>query len=197
MRSPILAVVIAFGLALAVWPQPGRTQSSRDFVFSDTDGHLVIRYAGIGAGGLDPSQRYEILNAEFSTMVHDRLHADLDFQDEPFDPAWARQMEPLIEEHVRHIGLEISSVRVECRAAACRVIMEQPGHRGVAEHQAMLDPVEESLEAFVSAHRDQFEPGLMITAYDQEHETSHFKAFLRRAGHEGGPAVESATTAAE
>ena len=166
-----------------MWPQFGRTQSDRDFVFTDLDGHLVLRFAGTGATGLDSAQVDEILNAEFSTMVHDRLRADLLFADEPRDPDWAASMEPQIEEHVKHAGPEFSDIFIECRAASCRVIMEQPVHWSVPEHQAVLETVQESLEAFIAAHRQHFEPVFMITAYYQESETSHIKAFLRRAGH--------------
>lgn len=177
------AIIIALGLALAMWPQSGRTQSDRDFVFMDEDGHLVIRFAGTGATGLDASQAYEILNAEFSTMVHDRLHADLIFEDEPRDPDWAAAMAPQIEEHVKHAGPEFSDIFTECRAASCRVIMEQPLHWSVPEHQVVLESVQESLEAFIAAHRQDFEPVFMITAYYQEPATPHIKAFLRRTGH--------------
>ena len=183
MRASISSAVILLGLALAMWPQFGRTQSDRDFVFTDLDGHLVLRFAGTGATGLDSSQVDEILNAEFSTMVHDRLRADLLFADEPRDPDWAASMEPQIEEHVKHAGPEFSDIFIECRAASCRVIMEQPVHWSVPEHQAVLETVQESLEAFIAAHRQHFEPVFMITAYYQESETSHIKAFLRRAGH--------------
>lgn len=183
MRASVSTAVISLGLALAVWPQSGRTQSDRDFVFTDTDGHLVIRFAGTGATGLDASQAYEVINAEFSTMVHDRLHADLVFQDEFRDADWARWMEPQIAEHVMRAGPEFSEIFVNCRAASCRVIMEQPGHWSVPDHQAVLETVQASLEAFIADRRQYFEPGFMITAYDQESETPHIKAFLRRTGH--------------
>ena len=61
--------------------------------------------------------------------------------------------------------------------------MQQPGHWSVPEHLTVLDTVEESLKAFIAAHRQDFEPGFMITAYDQDSETSHIEAFLRRTGH--------------
>ena len=166
-----------------MWPQSGRTQSDRDFVFTDEEGHLVLRFAGTGAIGLDLSQAEEILNAEFSTMVHDRLRADLLFEDEPRDRDWAQAMEPQIEEHVKHAGPAFSKIFVECRAPSCRVTMEQPGHWSVPAHQAVLETVQESLEAFIAAHRQHFEPVFLITAYYQETETSHIKAFLRRTGH--------------
>ena len=182
MRASISSVVISLGLALAMWPQSGRTQSDRDFVFTDLEGHLVLRFAGTGATGLDSSQAEEILNAEFSTMVHDRLRADLQFEVEPRDREWAASMEPQIKELVKHAGPEFSDILVECRAASCRVIMEQPVHWSVPEHQAVLETVQKSLEAFIAARRQHFEPIFMITAYDQETETSHIKAFLRRTG---------------
>jgi hypothetical protein len=61
--------------------------------------------------------------------------------------------------------------------------MEQPVHWTVIEHQAVLETVQKSLEAFIAAHRQHFEPVFMVAAYDQETETSHIKAFLRRIGH--------------
>jgi len=181
MRASASSAVITLGLVLAIWPQSGQTQSDRDFVFTDEDGHLVIRFAGTGSTGLDSSQADEVLNAEFSRMVHDRLRADLQFGVEPRDPEWARSMEPQIEHHVKHAGPEFSDIYVECRATSCRVIMEQPVHwSSVPAHQAVLETVQESLQAFIATRRQHFEPVFMITAYYQEFETSHIKAFLRR-----------------
>ena len=165
-----------------MWPQSGRTQSDRDFVFTDLQGHLVLRFVGIGPAGLSSSQSDEFLDSEFSTMVHDRLRADLLFEAEPRDPEWAASMEPQIEKHVKHAGPVFSDIFVECRAASCRAVMEQPGHWSVPKHLAVLDTVEESLKAFITAHRQDFEPGFTITAYDKESEIPHIKAFLRRAG---------------
>ena len=191
MRAPVASsvttavstVVLSLGLALAIWPQSGRTQSDRDYMFSDTDGHLVIRFVGIGPDGLDPVQADEVLDQEFSTMIHDRLRADLLFEAEPRDPDWAASMEPQIDNHVKHAGPEFSDILTECRAASCRVTMEQPGHWSVPEHQAVLETVQESLKAFIAAHRLDFEPVFMITAYYQASETPHIKAFLQRTGH--------------
>lgn len=181
MQASVSSAVILLGLALAMWPQHGQTQSDRDFEFMDEDGHLVLRFAGAGATGLESSQAEEVLNAEFSSMVHDRLRADLLFEDEPLDPEWALSMEPQIERLVKHAGPEFSNVYIECRAASCRVILEQLEHWSVPEHRAVLQTVQESLEAFIAAHRQHFEPVFMITAYYQEFKTSHIKAFLRRA----------------
>lgn len=183
MRAAVSSAVISLTLALAMWPQGGRTQSDRDYVFTDEHGHLVIRFVGANDTGLGSSQAYEILNQEFSRMVHDRLHADLRFQEEPRDPEWAASMEPQIAEHVEHAGPEFSDILVACRASSCRVIMEQPRHWSVPEHRAVLEIVQASLERFTAAHPQHFEPAFMVTAYYQETETPHIKAFLRRAGH--------------
>ena len=184
MRATVTSAAMALTLCLALWPQLGRTQSDRDYVFQDEDGHLVLRFAGVGDKGLDASQAYEILNQEFSRMVHDRLHADLQFADERRDPDWAVSMEPQIAERVRHTGLEYSDIFVECRAVSCRVIMEQQFHWSVPAHLGVLETVQASLEAFIADHRESFEPVFLITAYYQENATSHIKAFLRRTGHE-------------
>jgi len=182
MRARVLTAVLALGLAVAMWPPSGRTEAYRDFLFSDTDGYLVLRFVGIGATGLDAVQANEVLDSEFSTMVHDRLRADLIFEDEPLDPEWARSMEPEIEAHVRHAGPEFSNISIECRMASCRVVLQQPGRWNVPEHEVVLGIVQESLEAFVAARPQEFDPAFMITAYHQEHETPHIKAFLRRTG---------------
>jgi len=180
MRALISFAVVSLGLALAVWPQAGRTQPERDYVFADLEGHLVIRFAGIGATGLNASQAEEVLNSEFSSMVHDRLRADLLFEDEPRDPEWAATMAPQIEAYVEHAGPAFTDILTECRAASCRVIMEQPGHWTVPEHRDVLETVQKHLEAFIAARRQHFEPVFMITAYYQEWEIPHIKAFLRR-----------------
>ena len=166
-----------------MWPQSGRTQSDRDFVFTDLQGHLVLRFVGIGPAGLSSSQSDEFLDSELSTMVHDRLRADLLFEAEPRDPKWAGSMEPQIEKHVENGGIEFSNILVECRTASCRVTMEQPGHWSLEKHLALLDTAEESFKAFIAAHRQNFEPGFTITAYDKEGQIPHIKAFLRRTGH--------------
>jgi len=182
MRASVFCAAISLGMALTVSPQSGRAQSDRNFIFTDYDGHLIIRFAGTGATGLDPSQADEVLNAEFSRMVHDRLRADLIFDVEPRDPEWAASMAPKIAAHVEHAGPAFSDIAVDCRVDSCRVIMEQPAYPGVPEHQAMLETVQASLAAFISAHRESFEPVFMITAYSKEYQTPHIKAFLRRAG---------------
>lgn len=181
MRVSVLSAAILLGLALPIWPLYGQAESDRDFVFTDLDGHLVVRFAGAGAAGLDPSHIDEISNAEFSRMIHDRLRADLLFQDEPHDPEWAASMEPQIAEYVKRAGLEFSDLFVECRAASCRVVLEQHSRWSVPEHLPVLATVQESLETFIMARSHDFERVFMITAYYKESQTPHIKAFLRRS----------------
>lgn len=178
--SAAVALVMALMLPSTGWNQSAQTQADRDYVFTDEDGHLVLRFAGSTDAGLDSAQHYEILNQEFSRMVHDRLHADLQFAGERRDPEWAASMEPRIADHVRHAGPEFSDIYVECRAESCRLIMEQPLRWDVPEHQVVLGIMQQSIEAFIAAHREHFVPGFLITAYYQETSTSHIKAFLRR-----------------
>lgn len=182
MRALILSAVLSLGLALAMWPENGQTQTHRDFVFADLEGHLIIRFAGIGAGGLSPAQVEEVSNSEFSSMVHDRMHADLVFEAERRDPAWAATMEPQIAEHMKHAGPEFSGVHAECRAESCRVIMEQTRHWTVPEHRAVLETVQKSVEAFIASHPQDFGRTFMLAAYYQEYETPQIKAFLQRTG---------------
>ena len=183
MRLSISLAIVLMAWAMTLWPESGRAQSDRDFVFTDEDGHLIVRFVGTGATGLDPSQAEEILNAEFSSMVHDRLRADLLFEDEPRDRDWDAQMAPQLADHVRHAGPEFTDVFVECRAASCRIVMDQARHWSVSEHLIVFETVVASLEDFIAAHRSHFEPGFMITAYDQATQIPHIKAFLRKAGH--------------
>ncbi len=181
MRFSALTIAASFGLAVAVWPQLATTQDERVFVFTDEEGHLVLRFAGSEPGGLDTDQVDEIVNAEFSTMVHDRLRADIRFDSEPVDAQWADSMQPRIERHVRETGPEFSATNVECRSASCRLVLEHTSRWRVSEHQSLMGNVQLVIQAFIESNPASFEPVFLITAYDQELETPHIKAFLRRA----------------
>ncbi|HEU4616448.1 MAG TPA: hypothetical protein VFV10_00310 [Gammaproteobacteria bacterium] len=184
MRASVSSILVSLGLAVAVWPPASRAQADRDFVFTDLVGHLVLRFVGIGPSGLDPSEIDEISDSEFSRMVHDRIRADLLFEDEPPDSEWAASMEPRIEAQVKQLGSDsgFSDIVVECRAASCRVTMQEPGHWTVPAHQAVLDTVQKTFEAFTAAHPRDFKPAFMLAAYDKEGERAHVEAFLRRPG---------------
>ena len=184
MRFSGLTIAASFGLALAVWPQLAVSQNERDFVFTDDEGHLVLRFAGSEPGGLDTDQRDEIVNAEFSTMVHDRLRADIRFDSEPVDSEWAESMEPRIAMYLRETGPDFWSIfpdiTVECRSASCRLLLEHTRRLQVSEHRLQMGSVQRALQAFMEANLASFEPVFLMAAYDQELEVPHIKAFLRR-----------------
>jgi len=184
MRFSALTIAVSVGLAVAVWPQLAATQDERDFVFTDDEGHLVLRFAGAGSGGpggLDANQRDEIVNVQLSTMVHDRLRADAAFDAEPIDSEWADSMEPRIERHMRETGPEFSAIHVECRSASCRLLLEHSGGRSVSEHRALMGAAQHVIQAFIEANPTSFKPVFMIAAHYQEPESPYLKLFLRKA----------------
>ena len=179
MRSPPL--IVAGSICLALAPGLAAAQHERDFVFTDEDGHLVLRFAGSEPGGLEPDQVDEIVNAEFSTMVHDRLRADLRFDTEPVDSEWAEPMKARLEGHLSDQTLEFSAVEVECRSASCRLVLEHTDRWRLPEHRSRMGVVQRVIQDFMRTDPESFEPVFLITAYDQELETPHIKAFLERA----------------
>jgi len=181
MRSTILAVAASIGVAILVWPQCSSAQDNRDFVFTDEHGHLVLRFAGAPFGGLSADQAEEILNAEFSTMVHDRLRADVRFDAEPIDSEWASVTEPRLSEQVSEMELEFSAIMVECRSVSCRLVLEHTSRVGLSEHREMLGAVQRVLQSFLETHPSGFEPVFLIAAYDKLPETPSIKVYLRRA----------------
>lgn len=181
MRRLLVTLTASLCLAAAVWPAPAPAEHNRDFVFTDEDGHLVIRFVHIGPEGITPDQREEVLNAEFSTMVHDRLRADLRFEAEPVDSQWAPSVEHRLHKHLSSFAAGFSAVRIECRSATCRIVLEHTSRLPIAEHQAVMSRVEAVIQRFLDNNPSIFEPGFMLTAYDQESETPHIKVFLRRS----------------
>jgi hypothetical protein len=168
-------------LAVAVLPQLAATQDDRDFVFTDEEGHLVLRYAGAGPDGLDANQMEEIVNVVLSVMVHDRLRADAVFEAEPVDSQWADSMEARIERHVSETGPEFSAVDVECRSASCRLVLEHASTWSVSEHQSLMGIAQLVIQAFIEANPASFEPVFLIAAHLQEPGNPYIKLFLRRA----------------
>ena len=179
MRLSAVTIAASLGLAVALWPASA-AQDERDFMFTDEEGHLVLRFAGTGASGLDTDQIDEIVNAEFSRMVHDRLRADLRFDTEPLDSEWADAMEPRIRTHLRETGSGFAAIHVECRSTSCRLVLEHASRLPISEHRTLMGHVQRALLAFIEAHPASFEPVFLIAAYDQEGATPHIKAFLQR-----------------
>ena len=173
--------------AYAGTPTGARAQSGvaesneRDFIFTDEDGHLVLRFAGAGPAGPDPVELEEVINAAFSTMVHDRLRADLLFGAERVDPEWAEVMEPELRSQIAPIRHAFGEIEIECRARTCRMLMEHAAHGSVAEHSKLIDTVQQALEPMTQGSQARFEPIFLIGAYEQQFETPLIKVYLRRA----------------
>jgi len=177
-RFPALAFATSFCLAVAVWPGHAAAQ---DFVFTDDEGHLVLRYAGAESSGPDANQFEEIANVELSTMVHDRLRADTLFEAEPVDSQWAASMETRIAGHVRQAAPEFSAVHVECRSASCRLVLEHASTWSVEAHRTLMNVAQRVVQKFIEANPASFEPVFLIAAHYQEPERPYMKLFLRRA----------------
>jgi len=169
-----LCLAVAGSVALA------SNRESGDFVFVDEEGHLVLRFAGVGRDGLNEHQRQEVVNKEFSSMVHDRLRADLLFEGEQHDPAWAAAMVPRLERHVLDAGSTFVAVEAQCRAESCRLFVDHTATMTVAEHMLLLPELQATIEAFIDAEPDSFEPVFMIAAHFQTPEPPFMKVYLRR-----------------
>ncbi len=180
-RFSALTIAASVGLAAALWAQPAATQGERDFVSTDDEGHLILRFAGTEARGLDADQLEEILNVQLSTMVHDRLRADSAFEAEPVDSRWAGSVEPRIEGLLSEMGPEFSAIDVECRSASCRLLLEHASTWSVADHQSLMGTAQCVIQEFIEANPASFEPVFLIAAHYQEPERPYLKLFLRRA----------------
>lgn len=173
------AALVTF-LVAAIGVLPAAAQGDRDFVFNDEDGLLVLRFVGAGPE-LSPSQRDEIVNQEFSQMVHDRLRADLRFDVEPRDSAWALPIKTRLDSYLREQAPEFSTYTVECRSASCRIVLEHTSLLSISEQQDLMSRVQQILLRFIDRESPAFEPVFLMSAFDQGNDLPHIKAFLQRA----------------
>ena len=182
MRFIALTLSVSFVLMLACWPCLAVSADARDFVFTDEEGHLVLRYAGTVPDDLTINQQEEIQNSQLSTMVHDRLQADTAFEAEPVDDNWAATLQTLIKNAMaaRMDGSAFSSPRVECRSTTCRLSIGHAGGRLVSEHQGVMDTVQQIIEEFIQTNPGRIDPGFLIAGLYQEPEAPYIKVFLRR-----------------
>jgi hypothetical protein len=185
MRVYVLAIAASWGLATAASAQPVATPGERDFIFTDDEGHLVLRFVGAGPDAPDRHQRDEIMNQEFSIMIHDDLRADLSFEAERVDSKWAAIMEPRIESQAAEIGHAFSTIEIECRLATCRLMLEQADRRSVVEHQELIGLVQDVLAPLVAGEAAGFESSYLIAAYEQRFEVPLIKVYLRRTTRAG------------
>jgi hypothetical protein len=175
-------LAIAVLLAVAGMPFAVLAQHERDYINTDEEGHLIFRYAGSQSPWPTEEQMEEITNAFNSVMVHDLLRADLIFDTELRDEAWAEPMERAIEGHLATAALQASEIDAECQSKSCRLWVIQSGAWTVEDHQIAMDQVQDELQELMRAHAGRFEPVFLITAYYQESEPHpYLKVFLYRA----------------
>lgn len=180
MRETLLA--IATSIALAIFPGHAAAQGGGDFVFTDDEGHLILRYVGTDSGHLDANQFDEVGNVELSTMVHDRLRADTVFEMEAVDTKWSRPTAARIARHLRHSAPEFSDVHVECRSVSCRLVLEQRSATwSVQAHRELMGTTQRVVQQFIEANPATFEPVFLIAGQYQEPDRPYMKLFLRRA----------------
>ena len=175
------AASLSLGLALAASPRPAAAQGSRDFVFTYDDDHLVLRVSGLKPGEVDERQVDEVANVQVSTMVHDRLQADALFDAEPVDSGWADTTRSQLERRLGHGLPGVSAVEVECRSSTCRLVLDHSGGRTVADHEAVMTTVEQSIRALIDADPGNFERIFLIAGQYKEPGDPYIKVFLRRA----------------
>ena len=185
LRLPALGIAAAFSLAISAWSPSSLAQNERDFIFADDEGYLILRFTGSYPDGLGTEQMAEVVNASVSTMVHDRLRADVLFDSEPEDPAWAAMTVPRIVEQLLSVEPDFTAIDVECHAMTCRLVLEHAQHLTVADHQSLMGSVQALIRSFVDEHPQYFESNFLIAAYEQETETPAIKAYLTRA--DAGP----------
>lgn len=161
------------------------SESVRDFVFTDEEGHLVLRF--VGGDELEAEQREEVANVQLSTMVHDRLRADALFDGEAVDKAWAKHAETLIRQTLMRQSNAsefapppFAIFRVSCRTMTCRLIVEHEGGRRVSDHQGLMSRLEFRLRELFKAAPGVFEPAFMLAGQYQEPGAPYIKAYLRR-----------------
>lgn len=185
MRFPASALATCLGLAILAWPPPAASQNERDFIFTDAEGHLALRFAGTGATGLSAQQIEDVANVELSIMVHERLRADAAFEAEPVDAEWAESTEARVAQHLSTTAPEFSPIDVECRSASCRIVLEHAGGWSVAEHRWLMGIAQRAVEAFIAADPQTFEPVFMIAARYQEPAQPYISMILPRAAGPG------------
>ena len=182
MRVSVLAVAASFALALTAFPGRASAQGAGDFVFTDDEGHLILRYVGTDSGHLDAHQFDEVGNVELSTMVHDRLRADTIFETEPIDAKWSKPTATRIARHLRHAAPQFSDVHVECRSASCRLVLQQRAATwSVQAHRELMGRTQQVVQKFIEANPATFEPVFLMAGQYQEPDRPYMKLFLRRA----------------
>ena len=182
-RKATSRISAAAALVALAWAGPGSSQLQRDFIFDDEHGHLILRFVGLSDGELNDHQRSEVVNAEFSEMVHDRIRADLLFAAEPRDPANADALQNHLLRQFDWHGQDFLPPVVECRSASCRIVVEHHSRPGIDAHQAWLDDFQAMLQRIIDTQAETFSGEMLLAAYNKQGYVPHLKAFIRIAGH--------------
>jgi hypothetical protein len=164
MQVSAFSIVALLSVAAAVWSPPVSADDERDFIFTDDEGHLVLRFAGAGPSGPDRHALEEVVN-----------------ESEPVDSEWAASMEPRVRAQATALGHRFSSIDAECRSTTCRLVLAHDERWSVAEHQALIEIVQRELEPLVEGDQSGFEPIFLIAAYEQQFEMPRVKVYLRRS----------------
>ena len=173
---------LASAAALLLWTPALFAQNNREFVFDDEEGHLVLRFVGLGPAGMTESQRAEVVNAELSSMVHDHLRADILFETEAVDAEWATATEQHILSNLPHPGTDYADVVIECGSQTCRIRLEQAVYRDISGHRNELTRLQEDIQRLVDADPERFEATYMIAAYEKLRFAPAIKLYLKRSG---------------
>jgi hypothetical protein len=181
VRFAVLTAAASVGFLVAAWPLLGAAQEERDFVRVDNEGHMVLRIAGAERGGVDETERADVVNLDLSVMVQDRLRSDVVFEAEPVDLEWAHSIEPRVQSHVTRLGPEFSAIHVACRSSTCRLVLEHSSRLSVSQDRSLMGAVQLVVQELIEADPGSFEPAFLMAAYDQESEIPCIKVFLRRA----------------
>jgi hypothetical protein len=151
-----------------------------EFAFDDEEGHLLVRFVGLGPEGLSATQRDEVVNAEVSSMVHDHLRADLKFESEPVDSEWAWTTEARIRSYFADPDSAFDTVEIECRSDSCRIRMHHSVRWNMTQHQARLDQFSLLIDSLIEDNPSSFESTYMIAAYEKSRYSPHIKGYLHR-----------------
>jgi len=178
VRANGLARLTAIVIALML--EPANAQSWRDFIFTDDEGHLILRFVGNPSGEPSPTQMEEVHSAEVSVMVHDRMRADVLFESEIVDSTWALSMESRLGQHFARVESPFTSVESECRSQSCRLYVDHPDGRNVREHQSLMSLLETPVRSFIDSNPGSIDSVFLIAGYYQEPAAPYIKVYLRR-----------------
>jgi hypothetical protein len=174
-----ISALIATTVAI-FWSPVLVAQNEMEFTFDDEEGHLVLRFVGLGPGGISESQRQEVVNAELSSMVHDHLRADIHFETEAVDADWAAATEQHIRANLPGPGSDFAEVVTECRSESCRIRLKQAARWSMTEHQQRLDDIQITIQHLVDADPSRFSATYMIAAYEKLRFAPEIKIYIRR-----------------